>query len=65
MTASEYDDHFTRLSHYASHMVPTDTLRTERFIRGLANLMFTTLLSHVGRITYAKAVDVTLHIEAG
>ena len=27
--------------------------------------MFTTLSSHVGRITYAEAVDAALRIEAG
>ena len=46
-------------------MVPTDALRIERFIQGLVNLMFTMLSSYVRRITYAKAVDATLHIKAG
>lgn len=27
--------------------------------------MFTTLSSHVGKITYAKVVDAALHIEVG
>ena len=46
-------------------MVPTDALRMERFIKGLVNLMFTTLSSHMGRIIYAKAMDVALCIEVG
>lgn len=65
MTVSEYDDHFSQLSRHVLHMVPTDALRTGGFIRGLANPMFTTLSSHVGRITYTEAMDASLHIKAG
>ena len=64
MIVSEYDAHFTQLSRYAPDMVPTNAPRIERFIQGLANLMFTTLSSHIRRITYTKAVETTLHIEA-
>ena len=60
MTISEYEDHFSQLSHYVLHMVSTDALRAEIFIKGLANLMFTTL----SRITYAEVVDAVLRIKA-
>ena len=53
-----------QLSRYAIHMVPTDALRVERFIQGLANLIFTMLSSYVRRITYAEAVNTALWIEA-
>ena len=65
MIVLEYEDCFSQLSRYALHVMPIDVLRTKGFIRGLANLMFTMLSSHVRRITYAEAVDTALHIEAG
>ena len=65
MTSSEHEDRFSQLLRHALYMVPTDALRTERFIRGLANPMLTTLSSHVGKTTYAEAVDVALRIEVG
>ena len=45
-------------------MVSIDALRTKRFIRGLANPMFTILSSHVRRIIYAEAIDAAIRIEA-
>ena len=65
MIVLEYEDRFSQLSCYALHMVPSDALRMERFIRGLAKPMFTTLSSYVGRIIYAEAEDAALRIKAG
>ena len=43
----------------------TATLKVERFIQGLADPLFTTLAPQIGKVTYAKAVNIAMLIEFG
>ena len=63
MSVIEYDMEFTRLSYYAPQLVAIETLRAERFIRGLVDPLFTTLVPQIGKVTFAEVMNATLLIE--
>ena len=65
MSIIESDTQFTNLSCYAPHLVATEVLRIERFIRGIADPLFTTLIPQIGKATYDEVVNIALMIESG
>ena len=65
MSVIVYDMELTRLFRYAPQLVATEALRVEKFIRRLADPLFTTLAPQISKVTYAKAMNATLLIEFG
>ena len=61
----EYEEYFTTLSRYAPHLVSIENMRVKRFIRGLADPMFSNLFPMIRRMSYAKIVDTTYGLESG
>ena len=65
MSVAEYEDQFTSLSRYVYHLVSTDTLGPKRFVRGLANPLFSNLLLMIGRMSYVEIMDAAYGLEIG
>ena len=57
MSVIAYKEQFTKLSGYTSHQLSTETMTVKRFVRGLADPLFSNLYPMVGRISFAKIVD--------
>ena len=64
MFVTEYKEQFTRLSIYTLHLVSTETMKIKRFVRGLADPLFSNLFPMVGRMSYAEIMDVTYGLES-
>ena len=64
MTVAEYDKRFTELSLFATHLVPTENDRIDRFIDGLPTYIHNSVVpmrKHFA--TYADVVDCALRLE--
>ena len=57
MSVAEYKEQFTKLSRYAHHLMSIETMRVRRFVHGLADPLFSNLLSMVGRMSYVEIMD--------
>ncbi|CAA0839472.1 Unknown protein, partial [Striga hermonthica] len=55
LSVEEYEREFTRLSHFAPHMVDTDFKKCRRFLNGLQRDLRFVLSSH-GSLTYAETI---------
>nr|XP_029154554.1 uncharacterized protein LOC114927773 [Arachis hypogaea] len=65
MTVTEYAKEFTRLSKSAPYLVNSEEMKVCRFIRGLAEPMFTTLIPEVGRMSFKDVLNSAYGIEVG
>ncbi|QHO13950.1 DNA/RNA polymerases superfamily protein [Arachis hypogaea] len=65
MTVTEYAKEFTRLSKSAPYLVNSEEMKVRRFVRGLAEPMFTTLMPEVGRMSFKDVLNSAYGIEAG
>ena len=64
ISITEYKEQFNRLSRYALHLVSIETMKVRRFVRGLADPLFSNLFPMVGRISYVEIVDVVYGLES-
>ncbi|XP_052113917.1 uncharacterized protein LOC110278045 [Arachis duranensis] len=65
MTVTEYAKEFTRLSKSAPYLVNSEEMKVRRFVRGLAEPMFTTLMPEVGRMSFKDVLNSAYGIEVG
>ena len=65
MPVTEYKEQFTKLSIYTLHLVSTETMKIKRFVRGLADPLFSNLFLMVGRMSYAEVMDAAYGLESG
>ncbi|XP_072058823.1 uncharacterized protein [Arachis hypogaea] len=65
MTVTEYAKEFTRLSKSALYLVNSEEMKVRRFVRGLTEPMFTTLMPEIGRMSFKDVLNFAYGIEAG
>ncbi|QHO50294.1 uncharacterized protein LOC107460305 [Arachis duranensis] len=65
MTVTEYTKEFTRLSKSAPYLVNSEEMKVRRFVRGLVEPMFTTLMPEVGCMSFKDVLNSAYGIEAG
>ncbi|XP_016165116.1 uncharacterized protein LOC107607708 [Arachis ipaensis] len=65
ITVTEYTKEFTRLSKSAPYLVNSEEMKFCRFVRGLAEPMFTTLMPKVGHMYFKDILNSAYGIEAG
>ncbi|XP_025665169.1 uncharacterized protein [Arachis hypogaea] len=62
---TEYAKEFARLSKSAPYLVNSKEMKVRRFVRGLAEPMFTTLMPEVGRMSFKDVLNSAYGIEVG
>ncbi|XP_016185275.1 uncharacterized protein LOC107626896 [Arachis ipaensis] len=65
MTVIEYAKEFTRPSKSAPYLMNSEEMKIRRFVRGLAEPMFITLMPEVGRMSFKDVLNSAYGIEAG
>ena len=62
-SVTEYARKFDRLAKFVADMVPTETLRIQRFVKGLKPMIARDVKLIQGIITYAETLEVALEAE--
>nr|XP_009798448.1 PREDICTED: uncharacterized protein LOC104244672 [Nicotiana sylvestris] len=63
MDVSTYNTKFCKLVIYASHLVPTEEARVQRFVDGLVGRLYTAVSQQMKTLSYSDVVDLARKIE--